>query len=78
VHPDALQFSYGLIIDGTTLAGSELAIQETPVIVYCNDCRRELALPGIQCFLCPACGGGQTDVRQGFEMELESLVIESD
>ena len=73
VHTDALRFSYEVASEGTMLAGSELAIQETPVTVYCGECRRELALPGIRSFLCPVCGGSQTDLRQGFEMELESV-----
>ena len=40
VVPDALQFAFQLLTDGTVLEGAELAIEEVPARVRCRGCGR--------------------------------------
>lgn len=73
---DALLFSYEIAIKGTLLEGSQLLIQNLPVVIWCPSCRREVEIPGIQRFRCPVCDTPSAEIRQGRELEIESLEIE--
>ncbi|MEM9665995.1 MAG: hydrogenase maturation nickel metallochaperone HypA [Bacteroidota bacterium] len=72
----ALDFAYAMVIEGTLLEGSELVVQELPVVVYCATCEAEQTLPTITCFRCPTCDTPTPDVRQGREMEIDHLDAE--
>jgi hydrogenase nickel incorporation protein HypA/HybF len=76
VVSDALQFGYDIATKGTLLEGSQLVIEELPVVIYCDACGREVALPGIQNFNCPNCGTPSRHIRQGKEMEIRSMEVE--
>ncbi|MBV6433196.1 MAG: Hydrogenase maturation factor HypA [Bryobacteraceae bacterium] len=76
VAAPALQFCYGIAAAGTPLEGSKLLIRELPVVIYCPRCEREVELPSVQLFRCPVCGTPSAAIRQGREMEIESLEIE--
>jgi hydrogenase nickel incorporation protein HypA/HybF len=78
VVSDALQFGYDITTKGTLLEGSQLIIEELPVVIYCHVCRREVELPGIQNFNCPECGTPSRHIRQGKEMEIRSMEVEMD
>jgi hydrogenase nickel incorporation protein HypA/HybF len=78
VVSDALQFGYDITTKGTLLEGSQLIIEELPVVIYCHVCRREAELPGIQNFNCPECGTPSRHIRQGKEMEIRSMEVEMD
>ena len=75
VVKDALLFSYGLACEGTLLEGSQLVIEEVPVVVYCPDCKTEKTLDSIQRFCCPTCGALTPDVVSGKELELVAIEI---
>ena len=75
VHRSSLEFCYEVVVKGTMLEGSELVIEETPVIIHCSACDKDVALPSIQSFRCPDCGAPSGDIRQGDELEMESLEI---
>jgi hydrogenase nickel incorporation protein HypA/HybF len=72
----ALEFSYDIATEGTLLEGSRLVITELPVRIYCASCQQEVDLPGIQRFRCPRCDTPSGDIRQGREMEVESIEID--
>jgi hydrogenase nickel incorporation protein HypA/HybF len=78
VVEDALQFSYGIATEGTLLAGSSLVVHRLPVLIYCETCGESRELPGLVCFRCPVCQTPSLDLRQGRELEIESLEIEVD
>ncbi len=78
VVSDALQFGYDITTKGTLLEGSRLVIEAVPVVIYCDVCRREVELPGIQSFDCPHCGTPSRHIRQGKEMEIRSMEVEMD
>lgn len=76
VVEDALQFGYEIATQGTILAGSCLEVVTLPIIVYCESCAQLMELEGVQCFRCPRCGALTGDIRQGRELEIESVEIE--
>lgn len=72
----ALQFGYEIATEGTPLAGSKLEVVSLPVVIYCKSCDATRELPGVQSFRCPVCGTPSGDIRQGRELEIESVEIE--
>jgi hydrogenase nickel incorporation protein HypA/HybF len=73
VHRSALEFSFQLVTEGTLLEGAELKIVEVPATIYCQVCEEEVMLSGIQRFRCPRCDTPSADIRQGRELDLESI-----
>lgn len=75
IEAGALLFSYDLVVDGTRLAGSRLAIEAVPVVIHCPACDAERELPGIQRFRCPTCDTPSGDIRRGRELEVTSIEL---
>ena len=78
VVKDALLFSYEVACQDTPLAGSQLIVEELPVIVFCPRCQKEHALSSVQLFACPECGTPTMDVRQGKELEVFALEVQQE
>jgi hydrogenase nickel incorporation protein HypA/HybF len=77
VVPDALEFAFGLVAEGTVAEGAELALAEIPVRVACTACATES--PQTQFPLaCPRCGSLDVDVVAGEELQVESLELEDE
>jgi hydrogenase nickel incorporation protein HypA/HybF len=76
VAREALEFCFDVAAAGTRTAGARLEVAEVPLVVHCSACDRDAALPGVQDLRCPACGIPTGDVRQGRELELESVEVE--
>ena len=72
---DALQFGWEIATEGTLLAGAQLTIEEVPIVVYCTQCNRNVALASAQWFRCPVCDAPTPTVVQGREIELTSMEI---
>ena len=75
VHRDALLFSFDLVAADTDLAGARLHITDLPVTIYCERCDAIQELPGIQSFRCPVCQTPSADIRQGQELDIESIEL---
>lgn len=75
VHPDSLRFSFDSIVAGTPLADASLEIRELPVVIYCPTCEQLRTLSGLQDFRCPVCQTLSGDIRQGQELEIESIEV---
>ncbi len=75
VHNRALEFSFDLVTKDTPLEGAKLRIIDVPVTIFCGVCDREVELPGIQRFRCPICDTPSGDIREGRELEIESIEI---
>ena len=75
VHKSALEFSFELVTNGTILEGARLQFIDVPVTVFCEPCDREVELPGIQRFRCPDCDTPTADIRQGRELDVETIEI---
>jgi hydrogenase nickel incorporation protein HypA/HybF len=76
VVEDSLKFCWELTTLGTPLAGSALVVRMMPVVIFCAQCGVESELEGVQSFRCPKCGEPAGDLRQGRELEIESIEIE--
>jgi hydrogenase nickel incorporation protein HypA/HybF len=76
VVKDALLFSYDIACADTSLAGSQLLIEEVPVLAYCSGCRAEQTIESVQLLICPECGAPVSDVTQGKELLITALEIE--
>jgi hydrogenase nickel incorporation protein HypA/HybF len=76
VVKEALRFSYAVACEGTPLEGSQLVIEDVPVVVYCPACEAETALASVQQFFCAACHALTSQVVQGKELEVTALEIE--
>lgn len=76
VDADALRFSFDVVTQGTALEGARLAIEELPVIVWCDRCARDVELPAVNFLHCPVCDEITGIIRQGKELEVTSLEIE--
>ena len=75
VVKDALLFSYEIACQDTPLEGSQLIVEDLPVIVFCAQCQQERTLHSVQMFACPDCGTPTIDVRQGKELEVFALEV---
>jgi len=77
VEKDALRFSYEVACQDTPLAGSELRIEDVPLLVYCPTCAVDRVLDSAQFLSCGICGTPTPEVRAGRELELVALELES-
>lgn len=75
VVKEALLFSWEVACEGSPLAGSQLLIEEVPVVVRCPECRINRTLPSIQNFSCPVCRTPTPVVVSGKELEVVALEI---
>jgi len=76
VVKEALLFSYDIACQDTPLAGSQLIIEDVPVVIFCRRCQAEHTLESVQRFACPVCGELTADIRQGKDLEVVALEIE--
>src|SRR6266436_5015869 len=56
VLKEALLSSYEMACEDTALQGSQLIVEEIPVLVFCPTCRAQRPLHSIQLFCCAECG----------------------
>jgi hydrogenase nickel incorporation protein HypA/HybF len=76
VVEDSLQFCYGIATEGTALEGSKLVVKILPVVMHCEACGADGEIESLQSFRCPHCGEPVSELRQGRELEIESIEIE--
>lgn len=76
VIEDSLQFCYGIATDGTPLEGSKLVVNVVPVKMHCDRCAEDVEIASLQSFRCPQCNEPVSDLRQGRELQIESIEIE--
>jgi hydrogenase nickel incorporation protein HypA/HybF len=76
VVPESLDFCFGIASEGTPLEGSRLVIKLLPVVMHCHACAQNVELDSVQSFRCPRCAEPLDDMRQGRELEIDSIEIE--
>ena len=76
VIEDSLQFCYGIATEGTPLEGSALIVKILPVRMHCDKCAQDVEIVSLQSFRCPRCDEPLTDMRQGRELEIDSIEID--
>jgi hydrogenase nickel incorporation protein HypA/HybF len=77
VFKDALLSSYEIAIYDTPLQGSQLIIEDVPIVIYCPQCCAERMVVSMQRFCCSVCSAPVSEILRGKELELVSLEIES-
>ena len=78
VVKEALTFSYEIVCQGTALEGSQLVIEDVPVMIHCSNCGQYEFVESIQSLRCPQCGALSNDVIQGRDLEVVALELEED
>jgi len=76
VVEDSLQFCFELATADTPLEGSKLIVKIVPVMMHCERCAQDVEIESLQSFRCPRCGEPVDDLRQGRELEIESIEID--
>jgi hydrogenase nickel incorporation protein HypA/HybF len=71
----ALLSAYEMACEQTALAGSQLIIEEVPIVVYCPRCEQRRTLTSAQWFQCPECGTPVSDVLEGRELLVTALEV---
>jgi hydrogenase nickel incorporation protein HypA/HybF len=72
--PEALEFAFEIVAQGTIAEGAKLEVERVPIACYCPSCRAEFQSDDFVCE-CPTCHQLSADVRRGRELELESLEV---
>jgi hydrogenase nickel incorporation protein HypA/HybF len=72
VVPEAMTFSWEMLVTGSVLDGADLEIEHVPVTVWCAACETVTALD-VPVLVCGSCGSGNTEVRSGDELILVSF-----
>ena len=75
VVKEALLSSYEMACFDTPLAGSQLVIEEIPIVVFCPNCKAERPLSSMQLFCCSECGTPTAEVVRGKELEVVALEV---
>lgn len=73
VEPASLEFAFDTQSRETFLAGAKLAIEETPLIAFCDRCQDEYRPEiGLQ-YACPQCNAPMTEIRSGRELKIDRI-----
>ena len=75
VVPEALQFAFEALAQGTPAEGGKLAIEEVPARFWCTTCAREFQADDLFAD-CPICHQPSGDLRAGRELELATVEVE--
>lgn len=75
VVPEALQFAFPSVSQGTIAESATLEIETAPGRFWCNVCRNEFSSQAM-IGECPVCQTPSAELRSGRQMELVSMEIE--
>ncbi|MFJ4655119.1 hydrogenase maturation nickel metallochaperone HypA [Nocardia sp. NPDC088792] len=73
VVPDAMEFCFELVAEGTVAAGAHLDICIVPGTASCRTCGNRFALAG-PILLCP-CGSADVELESGRELRIRSMEV---
>jgi hydrogenase nickel incorporation protein HypA/HybF len=77
VVPDSLEFCFSAISAQTQLAQARLEIEQIPFTVLCNSCRKTF-VSDIGFMVCPDCGGAETTVVSGTELQVSEIELDTE
>ena len=75
VVAQALLASYDMACEQTALEGSQLRIEDVPVLIYCAICCANAPVASMRSFTCATCGTPSAQVVQGREIEVVALEL---
>ena len=76
VVKQALLSSYEMACADTCLEGSQLIVEEVPLVIYCATCDARRSVDPNQWFSCSVCGAPTPEIVGGRELEVTSLELE--
>lgn len=77
IVPDSLDFCFSAIITQTTLSNARLHIEQIPFTVECNSCHKPF-VSDIGFMVCPDCGGEDTTVLSGRELQITEIELDDE
>jgi hydrogenase nickel incorporation protein HypA/HybF len=77
VVADSLDFCFMAISSETPLAKARLEIEHIPFVVRCNSCTKSFE-NDIGFVVCPECGGIETTVLSGRELQVTEIELENE
>jgi hydrogenase nickel incorporation protein HypA/HybF len=75
VVKDALLSSFEMARESSAMPEAELIIEDVPIVVYCDACRKESPVASVQEICCPICGVPTPNLVQGRELEVSGLEV---
>ncbi len=72
--PEAMQFAWEIVTQGTLAEGAALEIEPVPAAAWCSRCRLEFDCAGLFTE-CPQCHELSRELRRGRELEIASVEI---
>jgi hydrogenase nickel incorporation protein HypA/HybF len=75
VQPDALRFSFEVIVKDTELEQARLEIEHVPLTYRCRRCGHQFRVVAYE-ITCPSCGSPETSALGGDELQLSYLEVE--
>ena len=75
IQKSSLCAGFEMFADNTLLKGATLQFVDVPVTVYCNSCECEAMITDLRSFCCPSCGNPGSDIRNGRELDVDSIEI---
>jgi hydrogenase nickel incorporation protein HypA/HybF len=77
VVADSLDFCFSVISAETQLARAHLEFEHVPFVVKCRSCQKTFENE-IGFVVCPECGGAETVVLSGRELQVMEIELESE
>jgi hydrogenase nickel incorporation protein HypA/HybF len=77
VVPDALDFAFGLVAQGTALDGAELELRHIAAVGRCRACAAQSEMDDFP-LRCGRCGGLEMDVLAGEELQVDALELDDE
>ncbi len=77
VVADSLEFCFTAIAAQTPLANARLEIERIPFTVHCSSCQKDFE-NDIGYVVCPECGGVETSVISGRELQVTEIELDDE
>ena len=74
VVPEALQFAFEALREGTMASSATLEIETVPAVSWCGECQVEFSSEDWR-YECPKCRRPSSELRHGSELELASMEV---
>jgi hydrogenase nickel incorporation protein HypA/HybF len=75
VVPEALEFAFGLVAQGTALDGARLELVQVAARGRCRACATDCAMDGFP-LCCARCGSLEMDLLAGEELSVEAIELD--
>ncbi|MBF0137092.1 MAG: hydrogenase maturation nickel metallochaperone HypA [Magnetococcus sp. DMHC-1] len=76
VEREAFGFCFPLVIEGSSLAGAELRIEEVPIRLHCLECGQESQPAEVYLLSCSVCASSRVEILAGRDFVIRSLEVQ--